>query len=63
MEIDAAADGYGNLSSGATVAGVITGSPAEEAFIVEDRVWVIGPDGRAERFEEHLQTQTRSSEN
>jgi S1-C subfamily serine protease len=31
VEIDAAADGYGNVSSGATVAGVITGSPAQEA--------------------------------
>lgn len=48
---------------GTLLAAAALGSPAEEAFIVEDRVWVIGPDGRAERFEEHLQTQTRSSEN
>jgi S1-C subfamily serine protease len=31
VEIAAAADGFGNVSSGATVAGVITGSPAQQA--------------------------------
>jgi S1-C subfamily serine protease len=31
VEIDGAADGFGNATSGATVAGVITGSPAQQA--------------------------------
>jgi S1-C subfamily serine protease len=31
VEISAAADGFGNASSGATVAGVITGSPAQQS--------------------------------
>jgi S1-C subfamily serine protease len=34
VEIDAAAEGYGNASSGAAVAGVITGSPAQQAGLV-----------------------------
>jgi S1-C subfamily serine protease len=46
VEIDAAADGYGNLSSGATVAGVITGSPAEEAGLAAGDV-ITSVDGNA----------------
>jgi S1-C subfamily serine protease len=46
VEIDAAADGYGNVSSGATVAGVITGSPAEEAGLAAGDV-ITSVDGNA----------------
>jgi voltage-gated potassium channel Kch len=47
---------------GTLLAAAALGSPADAAFIADDRVWVIGPDGRPERFDDHLQTQTRSSE-
>ena len=46
VEIDAAAYGYGNVSSGATVAGVITGSPAEEAGLAAGDV-ITSVDGNA----------------
>jgi voltage-gated potassium channel Kch len=41
---------------GTLLAAAALGSAAEEAFIAEDRVWVIAPDGRVERVEEHLQS-------
>ncbi len=46
VEIDAAADGYGNVSGGATVAGVITGSPAQEAGLAAGDV-ITSVDGNA----------------
>ena len=46
VEIDAAADGHGNVSSGATVAGVITGSPAQEAGLAAGDV-ITTVDGNA----------------
>ncbi len=46
VEIDAAADGYGNVSSGATVAEVITGSPAQQAGLAAGDV-ITSVDGNA----------------
>jgi S1-C subfamily serine protease len=46
VELDAAADGYGNVSGGATVAGVITGSPAQEAGLAAGDV-ITSVDGNA----------------
>jgi hypothetical protein len=41
---------------GTLLAAAALGLPAEEAFIVEETVWVIAQDGRLEPFEAHLET-------
>lgn len=41
---------------GTLLAAAALGSPAEEAFVADDSVWVIGQDGRIERFDAHLET-------
>jgi S1-C subfamily serine protease len=46
VEIDAAADGFGNATSGATVAGVITGSPAQQAGLAAGDV-ITSVDGQS----------------
>ncbi len=41
---------------GTLLAAAALGSPAEEAFLAEESVWVIGQNGAIERFEAHLET-------
>ena len=44
---------------GTLLAAAALGSPAEEAFIAEETVWVIAADGRAEPVDAHLETEAR----
>jgi voltage-gated potassium channel Kch len=46
---------------GTLLAAAALGLPAEEAFIVEETVWVIGQDGRLEPFDAHLETAPRGA--
>lgn len=39
---------------GTVLAAAALGSSAEEAFITDETVWVVGAEGRIERFEEHV---------
>jgi voltage-gated potassium channel Kch len=43
------------LIGGTVLAAAALGSTANEAFLVEDVVWVVGQDGRIEPFDAHLQ--------
>jgi Trk K+ transport system NAD-binding subunit len=44
------------LIGGTVLAAAALGSTANEAFLVDEVVWVVGKDGRIERFDAHLQT-------
>jgi voltage-gated potassium channel Kch len=44
---------------GTLLAAAALGSPAEDAFIVEDSIWVIGQDGQFQPFDAHLQAAAR----
>jgi Trk K+ transport system NAD-binding subunit len=49
------------LIGGTLLAAAALGLPAEGAFMFEEAVWVICPDGRLETFAEHLQTAAGAS--
>jgi hypothetical protein len=44
---------------GTLLASAALGSPAEEAFLAEETVWVVGANGQAEPFDAHLATAAR----
>jgi Trk K+ transport system NAD-binding subunit len=46
---------------GTLLASAALGLPAEEAFIVEETVWVIRPDGRLEPFDAHVEREVRET--
>jgi hypothetical protein len=46
---------------GALLAAAALGCPAEEAFTVEEAVWVIGQDGRLQPFDAHIEAAARDS--
>ncbi|MGI8903245.1 MAG: NAD-binding protein [Solirubrobacteraceae bacterium] len=46
---------------GTVLAAAALGSPAEEAFVADDTVWVIGHEGEIEPFDEHLEAAARSA--
>jgi voltage-gated potassium channel Kch len=47
---------------GTLLAAAALGSPAEEVFVADETVWVIGQDGRLERFDTHLETAARGAQ-
>jgi voltage-gated potassium channel Kch len=55
FRIGAVRDVY--LIGGTLLAAAALGSPAEEAFIADDSVWMVGADGRSEPFVVHMNTQ------
>jgi voltage-gated potassium channel Kch len=55
FRIGAVRDVY--LIGGTLLAAAALGSPAEEAFIADDTVWMVGADGRTESFAAHMNTQ------
>ena len=58
FRIGAVRDVY--LAGGTLLAAAALGSPAEEAFVVDEMVWVVGSDGRMEPFDAQLATSTRA---
>jgi Trk K+ transport system NAD-binding subunit len=42
------------LAGGTLLAAAALGSPAEEAFVADETVWVVGTDGRIEPFDAQL---------
>jgi hypothetical protein len=46
---------------GTLLAVAALGSPAQEAFIADDTIWVIGPEGRIEPVDVHLQAPANQS--
>jgi hypothetical protein len=47
------------LAGGTLLAAAALGSPAEEAFVADDTVWVVGTDGRIEPFDAKPVTSAR----